>query len=118
MPKWNSPWGWLWNAGPPNIHDATIDQEGKWPYAMVNFRSYRARQQAPDVAPPGWMSAAGSYSQIGNIMPVSVAFVTQSSLPAQLNLPNIGPVDESAQRAAALQAALAASLSGQQNAPR
>lgn len=118
MASWNRPWGWLWSAGPRNLHDARIDDEGQWPQAMVGFRSYRARQQAPDVAPPGWMTEAGSYSQLGNIMPVSVAYVTQSSLPAQLNLPNIGPVDESVQRAAALQAALAASLAGQQTAPR
>lgn len=108
---------WLWGNS-PDAHDATIAAEGRWPVAMVDVRSYRAQPVTPAAAPPGWMSAAGANSLVGRIMPVSVGFVEQQSLTSQVNLPPIGPVDDSLQRAHALQAALAASLSGVSNLPR
>lgn len=110
-------WQWLWGNSPKE-RNATLDQEGTWPFAIVGMQSYRAQPVSPSAAPQGWMSEAGRYSQIGNLMPVSEAYVLRSGQGTQMNLPPIGPVDDSTMRAHALQAALAASLMGQQNAPR
>lgn len=108
---------WLWRDSPKE-RNATLDQEGRWPLALVEFRSSRALPVEPYAAPPGWMSEAGSHTLIGNLMPVSIAFVERQGQARQVNLPPIGPVDDSTQRANALQAALAASLSGMTTAPR
>lgn len=108
---------WLWRDSPPH-RNATLDQEGRWPVALVGFKSFRARAVLPEAAPPGWMSEAGAHTALGNIMPVSVAYVQRQGQGTQMNLPMIGPVDDTTKRAHALQAALAASLAGVQGAPR
>lgn len=106
---------WLWSDSPKE-RNATVDQAGRWNALLVGLRSYRAFPVTPAAAPPGWMD--GNVPASGNIMPVPVGFVRNTQLASQVNLPVIGPTDESIQRAHALQAALAASLTGVQNAPR
>lgn len=108
---------WLWGNSPQQ-RNATLDRAGQWNPLLVNFRSGRALPVAPEAAPPGWMQAAGQNTLVGRIMPVPAGFVQNTKLATQVNLPTIGPVDESTARAHALQAALAASMTGVQNAPR
>lgn len=109
MGKW-----WLWGNAPAQ-HDATIDDAGRWPGIVVGLRSFRAQPVTPAAAPPGWM--AGNVPISGAIMPVSVAYVQRQRLTEQLHLANIGPVDDTMQRAEALQAALAASMRSRQTLP-
>lgn len=106
---------WLWGNSPPQ-HNAQQDQAGRWPLAVVGWQSYRAQPTRPIAAPPGWMDAAGSYVNVGNLMSVPATFVEQLGLARQVSLPPIGPTNQDTQRARALQSALAASLSGMQQA--
>ena len=117
LAKLGSALWWLWRDSPKE-RNAIIDQSAGWQLPLVGFRSYRAVPVEPSSAPPGWMDEAGRHTLVGNYMAISQAFVERQGEAVQVNLPPIGPVDDSMQRAAALQAALAASLTSMQTLPK
>lgn len=105
MGKWWMPW-----RVPPPAHDARLDQSGGWPGATVGINSAAMQPWQPSKAPQGWYAANVPVS--GDWIPIPVYYLQSGRTIQARHLQQIGPYDESANQAAALQAALAATLKG------
>ena len=100
---------WLWQDR-SSYHDAKLNAEGRWPNFLYAFMGVFGTNQEPNYAPPAWWQTAGQETLIGNYAPIPVSFLNSKQEQTQRALTQIGPVDQTTQQSAALQAALAASL--------
>lgn len=96
-------------------HSAQLADVGGWLGAALSLRGRAATSLGPWNLPPGWyQNNRADEDHPDTWQPLPPAFLTYGAKQSQTlrALPPIGPTDQTAQQAAALQAALAASLRG------
>lgn len=100
----------LWGFGDNRAeHNVMLSGAGSLPHALITYSTRRFLPVTPAAAPPGWV--AGNTPLTGDLMAVSKAWLASKETLRILQRPQVGPYDVTAEQGAALQLALAKSLS-------